>query len=266
VFGYGTPLRYEIEAVERALGLAEGRVPTEVVLLSEGDEPRSYEMPNVADVLMPDIPHRSVDTRRSLVFPAGQAVYWATFDKTLAEEQLSALTPEAIEARVPLREGRRSFRFYHWPGGEPGLPFVPVPSGGPSTWANGAALAGYTVSGDLRPGATLRWVLFWHPQRTPDEDVYYHWFNHLVDEQGRLAGQQDGPSLLPAYWRSGDTVLNWFDIEVSPDVAAETYFMRVGMYTYPSLERVPLVGADESPDWLVVGPLRDAGTTGSGTR
>jgi hypothetical protein len=170
------------------------------------------------------------------------------------EALLSAFTPEIADARVPLREGVRSFRFYHWSGGEPDIACQRSLSGGVRAWANGAQLVGYCLEGDLRPGATVHWTLIWRPTRTPAEDVYYHWFNHLVDGSGELRAQQDGPSLLPAYWRTGDTVLNWFELRIPPDAPQNDYTMRVGMYTYPKVANVSLVDADGTPlgEWVEI--------------
>jgi hypothetical protein len=252
--GYGTPIAYEIEAVETANRLQQELGGNEVVVLALGDEPRVYEMPNAADVLMYDAPHRSVDVRSALVFPANPAVYWAAYEMSPGEELLSTFTPEIADARVLLREGMRSFRFYHWAGGEPSISCKQSLPGGPRTWANGAQLIGYCLGGDLRPGETIHWTLIWQPTRTPIEDVYYHWFNHLVDGSGELRAQQDGPSLLPAYWRAGDTILNWFELKIPPDAPQDGYTMRVGMYTYPDVANVPLVDADGSPtgEWVEI--------------
>jgi 4-amino-4-deoxy-L-arabinose transferase-like glycosyltransferase len=252
--GYGTPVAYEIKAVETANRLRQELGGDEVVVLALGDEPRVYEMPNAADVLMVDTPHRSVDVRSALVFPAHPAVYWAAYERSPGEELLSSFTPEITAARVPLREGVRSFRFYHWAGGEPGISCKQPLPGGPRAWANGAQLIGYCLEGDLRPGEKVRWMLIWRPARTPTGDVYYHWFNHLVDGSGELRAQQDGPSLLPAYWRAGDTVLNWFELQIPPDAPPDGYTMRVGMYTYPDVANVPLVNADGSPlgEWVEI--------------
>jgi hypothetical protein len=248
--GYGTPIAYEIEAVETAERLIREMGGEEVVVLALGDEPRMYEMPNAADVLMYDEPHRSVDVRSALVFPANPAVYWAAYEMSPGEELLTAFTPEIAGARIPLREGVRSFRFYHWPGGEPDIACKqPLPAG-PITWTNGAQLIGACLEGDLRPGGAVRWTLIWRPSRTPTEDVYYHWFNHLVDGVGELRAQQDGPSLLPAYWRAGDTVFNWFDLQIPPDALPDGYVMRVGMYTYPNVANVPLT--DAAGEWVEI--------------
>jgi hypothetical protein len=229
--GYGTPVAYEIQAVETAKRLTQEIGGEEVILLSLGDEPRMYEMPNAADVLLYGYPHRPVDVRTALVFPADPAAYWVAYEPSPGEELLGTFTPEVADARIPLREGIRSFRFYRWPGGEPDIACMqPLPDG-PRTWANGVQLLGTCLAGDPQPGSTIRWTLVWRPTETPTEDVYYHWFNHLIDGQGELRGQQDGPSLRPVYWRSGDTILNWFDVYIPPDAPAGELSMRVGMYT-----------------------------------
>jgi 4-amino-4-deoxy-L-arabinose transferase-like glycosyltransferase len=260
VRGYGTPVRYEIEAVQTALRLGEDISSAEVTLLSEGDEPRMYEMPNVADILLYGQPHRAVDVRTALVFPADPAVYWATYEMTPGEMLLAQFTPEIADARIPLREGVRSFRFYRWPGGEPPIPNLQLLPGGPRRWANGAQLVGYILEGDLRPGGTLRWTLVWRTDKTPTEDIYYHWFNHLLDGQGQLRAQQDGPSVLPASWRAGDTILNWFALQVPVDAPPGDYTMRVGLYAVQPgsgalLGNVQVLGTDGAPagEWIEVG-------------
>ena len=244
-WGYGTPIAYEIQAVQTATRLSQQMGETEVILLSEGDDPRMFEMPAVADVLMykSDTPHRSVDIRRALVLPSGPAIHWSTYDMTPGETLLATLTPELAEARIPLREGARSFRFYRWSDSEPEIPNMQLLPGGPYTWANGARLVGYRLTGNLHPGETIHWTLVWKVTRPLTENVQYHWFNHLLDEQGRMLGQHDGPSFLSAYWRTGDTVLNWFDLHIPADAPPGDYGMRVGMYTYPALENIPLLDA-----------------------
>lgn len=257
-WGYGTPVGYEVRAAQTATRMAQEIGGAEVILLAEGDEPRVFEMPAVADVLLYGVPHRSVDIRTALVLPSGPAIYWATYEMTPGETLLATFAPEVVEARIPLREGARSFRFYRWPGGEPAIPDLQPLPGGPRTWANGAQLIGYCLEGDLRPGGTVRWTLVWRATRTPTEDVYYHWFNHLLDEQGQLRGQKDGPSLLPAYWQAGDTILNWFDLQIPLDAPPSDYTMRVGMYTYPAIENVPVLDAGGMPEeeWVEIGPLQ----------
>jgi len=256
--GYGTPIHYEIQAVQTATRLDQATGGNEVLLLSKGDEPRMFEMPNVADILLYEKPHRSVDIRNALVVPAGPAIYWATYEMTPGETLLATQAPEIVEARIPLRQAARSFRFYRWPGGELAVPGLQLLPDGPRAWANGARLIGYCLAGDLRPGETIHWTLVWQATQTPTEDIYYHWFNHLLDGQGQLCGQRDGPSFLPAYWRAGDTILNWFEITVPPHALSDHYTMRIGMYAYPTLENVPVLDANgaSAREWIEIGPLQ----------
>ena len=263
-WGYGTPVSYEMQAVQTATRLGQGIDSTEVILLAAGDEPRRFEMPAVADVLLYGRPHRSVDIRTALVFPSRPAVYWATYETTHGETLLGTFVAEAADARIPLREGIRSYRFYRWPGGEPVIPGMLSLPDGPRTWANGAQLIGYYLERNPDGSGAVRWTLVWRATRTPVEDVYYHWFNHLLDEQGQLRWQKDGSSLLPAYWRSGDTILNWFDVQLPSDVTLDECGMRVGMYAYPALENVPLLGAGDgaAEEWIEIKPLQPRGQAG----
>jgi 4-amino-4-deoxy-L-arabinose transferase-like glycosyltransferase len=252
--GYGIPVSYEIRAAETAKQLLEEHDASEVIMLSNGDEPRKYEMPAVADILLYGLSHRAVDVRNALLFPAEAAVYWGACD-TSEVQVIDRLLDEVQGASIPLREGVRPFRFYLWEGGRPELPgMIEVDAG---SWTNGARLAGYLLEGEPEPGATVRWTLVWEPLSTPDEDVYYHWFSHIVDEAGRMCAQADGPSLLPAYWRPGDTVLNWFEMEIAAETPTGDYMVRVGMYYYPSLERIPVLAGsgDGVQDWLTLGPV-----------
>jgi 4-amino-4-deoxy-L-arabinose transferase-like glycosyltransferase len=260
--GYGTPVAYEIQAVETAKHLGQEIGSEEVIVLSLGDEPRMYEMPNAAHVLMYNHPHRAVDIQTAVVFPEHPAVYWVTYEMSPGEELLATYTPEITDARIPLREGIRSFRFYRWPGGKPDIPCLqPLPDG-PATWANGARLVGYCIEGEPKPGGTIHWMLVWQPTQSPTEDVYYHWFNHVLDEDGEMRGQKDGPSMRPAYWRAGDTVINWFEIPITPDSPGGQLSMRVGMYTIQPgtgtfLGNIPLQGTDDTePLILELPPAR----------
>ena len=171
-FGFGTPLSYELAAVDAIHRIADERGAAEIILLSEGDEPRMYEMPAVADVLFHDQAHRAVDVVTTLVFPANPAVYWVTREMTDGERMLQGLTPELASSRVRLREGVRSFRFFHWPGGPPQLADLAAPDGGPYTWENGVTLAGYRIEGELTDPGVVRWSVAWSPREPLSEDVY----------------------------------------------------------------------------------------------
>jgi hypothetical protein len=50
----------------------------------------------------------------------------------------------------------------------------------------------------------------------------------------------------------GDTVVTWFDVPIAPDAAPGMYTMRVGMYTYPDIETVPVI---DGSGYVKVGPV-----------
>jgi hypothetical protein len=85
----------------------------------------------------------------------------------------------------------------------------------------------------------------------------YHWFNHLVNAEGKRVGQMDGVGFPARSWRAGDIVVAWFDVPIAPDAAPGGYEMRVGMYTFPDIKGVPVVDASGKPvaDFVQVGPI-----------
>jgi hypothetical protein len=69
-------------------------------------------------------------------------------------------------------------------------------------------------------------------------------FVHLLDADGRLVAQHDGPPMEGRYpataWLPGDVVPDVHRIALGPDTPAGTYQLQVGMYGWPSLERLPI--------------------------
>jgi hypothetical protein len=89
-----------------------------------------------------------------------------------------------------------------------------------------------------RPGEALRVTLYWQTQGKLEEG--YSSFVHLVDEQGqRVAGsdQQPGGAFYPTdLWRTGEILRDEHAFIVPPETPPGKYRLRVGMYSYPSLE------------------------------
>ena len=117
---------------------------------------------------------------------------------------------------------------------------------------------GYGWSGELEPGGTVRWTLYLHIDGEPPAGSDFHWFNHLLDDEGIQWGQMDGAGLPASEWRTGDTVLVWFDIAISPDAPAPPYFIRNGMYAYPEIVNVSLLDEAGNPagEFIELGPIR----------
>ncbi len=108
-------------------------------------------------------------------------------------------------------------------------------------------LLGYALPERIGPGETLEIWLAWWVEVSPPPGSDYHFFSHLVDETEQLRGQHDGVPLPTASWRAGDLMLSRFSIPTPPDLPAGTYSVRIGMYTYPDLQRVPVLDVAGNP-------------------
>ena len=101
------------------------------------------------------------------------------------------------------------------------------------------------------PGDTLHWEIYWETGKAVAAD--YHFFNHLLDDNGVRVGQADAPTFSASQWMEGDQVVSYFSASPTPSARLET--MRIGMYTYPAVENVPLLDDIGNPvsDGVTVG-------------
>ena len=109
----------------------------------------------------------------------------------------------------------------------------------PRELANGVTLLGYTpMAGD-----TLRWEIYWQTGETVDAN--YHFFNHLLDQEGTRVGQVDAPAFAAPQWRARDHVVSFFSTDQTSGGQVET--LRLGMYSYPAVANVPLIDDNGNP-------------------
>lgn len=118
-----------------------------------------------------------------------------------------------------------------------------------SQFGDRVKLRGYALSSDeLRPGDTLSVALLWECDGAVSED--YHVFVHLADAEDQLWGQHDGTPGMGErptdQWAAGQRVFDTHPIEVGQDVPPGKYRLFVGMYGWPSLERLPVFFPDGS--------------------
>ena len=112
-------------------------------------------------------------------------------------------------------------------------------------WDNGARLRRVDRSGALRRGSSLELRLTWEVrQETPQRE--YHFFSHLLDKDGNLIAQADGPGVYSAYWQPGEFFVTWFEIPVPGDAAPGDYRLALGLYEWPSLVRSRLTDGGDS--------------------
>ena len=112
-------------------------------------------------------------------------------------------------------------------------------------WDNGLSLLATDVSGELTPGGQLQITHTW--QYRAIDPGPYHFFNHLLLE-GKLISQVDGGSVPHWHWRDGDILLTYFALPLPTDLEPGDYVLRVGMYTWPALDRILLTTGEDGYD------------------
>ncbi len=117
-------------------------------------------------------------------------------------------------------------------------------------------LLGVEAADSVSPGTEFDVKLYWEAQRQPEDDYFV--FVHLIDASGQPVAQHDGPPMGGRYpssaWLPGDVVPDTHRIALGPDALLGTYRLQVGMYRWPSLERLPVWDAQgmEQVDRVVV--------------
>lgn len=112
---------------------------------------------------------------------------------------------------------------------------------------NAIALKRAQISGPVDHTATL--TLTWQSLQSVSYDATV--FVHLMGSDGDLAAQADRQPLegrFPtSYWLPGQVVTDVVSLSPVSSVCGEEFVLHVGMYTWPSLERLPVVDASGAP-------------------
>lgn len=107
---------------------------------------------------------------------------------------------------------------------------------------NGIVLKGYDIALGHAPVVTLTWST---TAAIPDD---YRVFVHLVDENGTLIAQHDGPAANGHYptswWLRGDTIRDPHRLPLPASLTTDNLALRVGMYNPGTLSRLPAYDAD----------------------
>lgn len=120
-------------------------------------------------------------------------------------------------------------------------------------------LVGYDLAAEVTAGSTVTITLYWRAEGTPSGD--YRVFVHLLNGQGEMVAQHDGPPRWGRYpttvWRKGDVVPDEHTL-VIPETAQGPFSLAVGMYRADTMERLPVFSpSGPLPDGrilLTVGP------------
>lgn len=239
--GYGTPVRYHLQAAGQARQLISETGGSEILIAGQSENPRQDEFAAVYDVLLRDIPRRFVDLNRSALFPGETAVAIIN-NQADNPAAITYLSSAAEVRRINLRQGEGTLKILSIPGEAGPSPEVSLdPSLLYANWVN---LIGYDRPTPL-DNKMVSWRIYWHPGANPDP-LDYHFFNHLIDAAGQRIGQEDAAVFSPLQWREGDTIISFFKLPWTADADAPLT-MRTGIYNYPALENVPLMDVAGNP-------------------
>jgi hypothetical protein len=119
-------------------------------------------------------------------------------------------------------------------------------------------LMGYRIdrASPIRPGDSLALTLYWKCLAATTQD--YTVFVHLLDPSGKLRFQQDnaprGGSYPTSIWSPGEIIPDPYTLTIPTEPSNGNYKVEVGMYQWPSLQRLPIGGAalSASADHLVL--------------
>lgn len=249
--GYGIPLRYTRLAAQAARRLAGN---SEIVVLGVGMDPLFDETPAVFEALLFGHPHRFADGRWALLLPDSPAVFVigpvsqqgsADLDPVLRRlEGMISVRPGPV---VALPDGWQ-YRLFSRAGvgrEDALVGLTRFPNG--LTFANNVVFMGYGFPERVRAGETLEIWLAWWLRAEPPAGADYHFFVHLVDENGVVRSQHDGLGFPVLYWRAGDLVLSRFVVSLPADLPAGRYPLWSGLYTYPDVVNVSFLDEAGNP-------------------
>lgn len=123
-----------------------------------------------------------------------------------------------------------------------------------------ASLLGYDLEvREPRRGGQLRVVLYWRADQRIEDD--YTVFVHLVDQEGRIWGQQDNQpdrGFYPTpFWDVGELVRDEYEFVIDKAAPRGEYRLEVGMYVLDTGQRLRVMedGAETGGDSIVLAPL-----------
>ncbi|MGF1503521.1 MAG: hypothetical protein ACFB51_00030 [Anaerolineae bacterium] len=135
----------------------------------------------------------------------------------------------------------------------------PPPNRVEAQFAEGIALLGFEWSGaEVRPVEALHLTAYWHVTAPVPRDLtaFAHIGTGLPDGTPLIAQQDHQPCLglyTTSQWQPGEVVRDGFTLTVPPDAAPGTYPLALGWYAWPSLDRLPLLEAQDAlPDNRVI--------------
>ena len=118
-----------------------------------------------------------------------------------------------------------------------------VPNHRQEVFASSLALSGFQLpASPVAQNSVVSVSLYWQVLEKPAAD--YTVFIHVLNARGELVTQFDRPpgggTWPTSTWLAGQTLRDIYPLPIPSDVPDGVYTVRVGMYTWPSLERLPV--------------------------
>ncbi|MFQ6059481.1 MAG: hypothetical protein ACE5MB_11455, partial [Anaerolineae bacterium] len=111
-------------------------------------------------------------------------------------------------------------------------------------FTEGLTLLGYSLDEVVKAGTAPELTLFWRARAPVPAD--YTVFVHVVDEQGRRWGQQDGQPLAATYptsrWASDEVIVDRRHPILAQDAPPGRYQVLIGLYLLETGQRLQLEG------------------------
>jgi hypothetical protein len=228
-------------------------------LFMQATHPLTSAFRSVVEVLSP---YDGVGwAHRDQITPRSVPVSWWQAGQVLAERFILTTTDEIpvgahhLDLFMVTNDSRGILPLYREDGSSIGerltLGYVTVPWQGTVEGAepvgaevgDAIRLLGYEMVDDtLSPGAAFDVKLYWKAEGYLTE--HYIVFVHLLNAKGDLVASHDGPPFDGRYptqaWLPGDVVPDVHPLVLDSDVPPGEYKLQVGMYHWPSLERLPV--------------------------
>jgi 4-amino-4-deoxy-L-arabinose transferase-like glycosyltransferase len=124
-----------------------------------------------------------------------------------------------------------------------------IPNPGQDVFASEIKLRGHSTGKSVfAPGAVVPLDLYWEVLRSPTAD--YTVFVHLLNEAGEQVSGFDRPAgggtLPTSTWQIGQILRDSYPLAIPETLPSGKYSVRVGMYTWPSLARLPITAGQDS--------------------
>ena len=208
-----------------------------LIVVAEGDSPEVASLSLMEEFLYP-IETRFIDSGRGYINPANCMLYLNAVDDPFVA---SWLAESAVPLPYTTRLSQSEVSFYRVAGH--GLPATSPPL---ARWQNGLALLYADLPGELVADGQLIVTYEWLVEEETDDRLRYHFFNHLLNQAGELVSQEDTPAINAIYWRSHDRLVTRFFLNLPPTLSDEPHTLRLGLYSWPDLQRVPLTDGNDT--------------------